>query len=337
MTQSVFVDLRDVINTKMACNLTGRARATHYRRCKPPAPKKGAPRPTPARALSMQERQRVLDVLHSARFADVSPEQVYPVLLDEGVYLCSVSTMYRLLRQEGEIADRRPQATHPAKKKPELMADRPNAVWSWDVTKLPGTHRREYFDLLVAIDIFSRYVPGWMIVEQSNAEIAKEFLERIVTTHNIAPNTLEIHNDRGPEMTAKTTMQLLSDLNVGHSFSRPHVSNDNPYSEAGFKTLKYCPAFPERFGSIQDARTFCTWFFGQYNHHHRHSGIGFYTPASVHFGTAESVRSQRAATLDAAYAVHPERFVKRPPIPTELPVAAWINKPVEKEEAVQNV
>jgi putative transposase len=291
----------------------------------------------PERALSETERQRVLDVLRSARFCDMSPEQVYPILLDEGVYLCSVSTMYRLLRAHGEVKERRAQATHPPKKKPELMAAKPNTIWSWDVTKLPGAQRREYFDLLVAIDIFSRYVPGWMVVEQSNSEVAKEFLEATVKSQDIEPGTLQLHMDRGTEMTAKTTVQLLVDLKVGQSFSRPHVSNDNPYSEAGHKTLKYCAAFPERFGSIQDARIFCNWFFERYNHHHRHSGIGYYTPASVHFGTADSVRSQRASTLESAYAAHPERFVRQPPVPTALPSVAWINKPDQTEETAQNV
>jgi putative transposase len=287
--------------------------------------------------LSDEEATRVLEVLRSERFCDLSPEQVYPILLDEGVYLCSVSTMYRLLRAHGEVKERRSQATHPAKVKPELIAEQPNEIWSWDVTKLPGAHRRQHFDLLVAIDIFSRYVPGWLVVDRSDAEIAKAFLDGVIRAHGIEPNRLTLHMDRGSEMTAKSTVQLLADLEVGQSFSRPRVSNDNPYSESNFKTLKYCPAFPEHFGCIEDARSFCATFFDRYNHHHRHSGIGFYTPASVHFGTATEVRCQRAATLDAAYAAHPERFVRRAPTPADLPVSAWINKPAETEEVARNV
>jgi len=269
----------------------------------------------------------------------MSPEQVYPILLDEGVYLCSVSTMYRLLRANNEVKERRAQATHPAKKKPELIARKPKQVWSWDVTKLKGPNKGDYFDLLVAIDIFSRYVVGWMVVDQSDAEVAKEFLEAIVTKHEIEPDTLTIHADRGPEMTSKSTAQLLIDLKVDRSHSRPHVSNDNPYSEAGFKTLKYHSTFPKRFGAVQDARAYCNEFFESYNHHHRHSGIGFYTPASIHFGTAEQIRCKRVTTLNAAYAAHPERFVKQPPKPSDLPEIAWINKPVvteETEEVIQN-
>ena len=268
----------------------------------------------------------MLDTLRSKRFVDRSPEQVYPILLDEGVYLCSPSTMYRLLTANAEIKERRAQATHPAKKKPELLATRPNQVWSWDVTKLKGPKRGEYFDLLVAIDIYSRYIVGWMLVNQSNEEVAKAFLGALIKRYDIEPNTLTIHADRGSEMTAKGTAQLLTDLNVDRSHSRPHVSNDNPYSEAGFKTLKYFSGFPDRFGCIEDARAYCSWFFDEYyNHEHRHSGIGYYTPASIHFGAAEAMRCQRATTLDAAYAAHPERFVKQPPKPTELPAAAWIN------------
>jgi len=337
VTEVVFTELRHVTSITLACALTARTRPTHYRRCKPPAPKAAPPRPRPARALSDAEAARVLEVLHSERFCDMSPEQVHPVLLDEGVYLCSVSTMYRLLRGHGEVTERRDQATHPARKKPELIAEGPREIWSWDVTKLNGPHRRVHFDLLVAIDIFSRYVPGWLVVERSNADIAKDFLGSTIEAHGIEANSLTLHMDRGSEMTAKTTVQLLADLKVGQSFSRPRVSNDNPYSESGFKTLKYCPSFPERFGSIEDAREYCSWFFERYNHEHRHSGIGFHTPASVHFGTAGEIREQRAATLGSAYAAHPERFVKGMPKPADLPTAVWINRPPETEEELQNI
>jgi putative transposase len=337
VTEEVFTQLQEVTTTSAACRLTGRSRATHYRRCNPPAPRTVTPRPRPARALSDGEAARVLEVLRSERFCDMSPEQVYPILLDEGVHLCSVSTMYRLLRTHSEVTERRDQATHPARKKPELIAEAPCEIWSWDVTKLNGPHRRVHFDLLVAIDIFSRYVPGWLVTERSNADVAKDFLRTTIERHGIEANRLTLHMDRGSEMTAKTTVQLLADLKVGQSFSRPRVSNDNPFSESNFKTLKYCPAFPERFGSIEDAREFCSWFFERYNHEHRHSGIGFHTPASVHFGTAAEIREQRATTLGAAYAAHPERFVKGMPKPAELPTAAWINRPPDTEEALQNI
>jgi putative transposase len=279
------------------------------------------------------ERQAVLEALHSSRFADAAPAQVWATLLDEGAYLGSESTMYRLLRANGEVAERRRQATHPPRAIPELMAKRPNEVWTYDATALRGPSRGVHYDLLVMIDIFSRYVPGWVVVDSHDGEVVKAWIDQVVTAQgDIQAASLTIHADRGSPMTSKPVAVLLAELRIGQTHSRPHVSNDNPFSEAAFKTLKYCPAFPERFGSLADARTFAEHFFEHYNHAHRHSGIGLHTPASVHFDTAVGVRAERAKVLDAAYAAHPERFVNKAPTPPLLPGTVWINKPQESKE-----
>ena len=235
--------------------------------------------------------------------------------------------MYRILRHNGEVRERRAQATHPARARPELMADRPNTCWSWDITKLRGPDKGVWFDLYVAIDIFSRYVVGWTVASTETAELAEEFISAAVTAQGIGRGMLNIHADRGTSMTSKGVATLLSDLGVGRTHSRPHVSNDNPYSEAAFKTLKYCPSFPARFGSIADARAFSEAFFEHYNHFHRHSGIGLHTPASVHYGTATEIQAERARTLAAAYAANPRRFCNGRPTPPKLPTVAWINNP----------
>jgi putative transposase len=245
-------------------------------------------------------------------------------LLDEGTYLCSEATMYRLLRERGQSGERRAQATHPAKKKPELMADGPNQVWSWDITKLKGPGRGIWYLLYVIIDIFSRKVTGWEIWPAENGVLAKEFIQCAIKDNGgIAPAA--IHADRGTSMTSNTVTGLLAVLGIDQSHSRPHVSNDNPYSEAQFKTLKYCPAFPGQFGSIEDARVFCGQFFWYYNNEHRHSGIAMHTPASVHDGTAVKIHARRVSTLGAAYLARPERFRSRP-YPS-LPARVWINQP----------
>ena len=254
-------DLIAVTSTSQACDLLGRARATHYRRQQPPTFGPPAPRPAPANALCEAERQQVLALLRSEEYCDLAPAQVWARLLDEGRYLCSISTMYRLLAAAGENRERRRQRTHPAKKKPELIARRPLEVWSWDITKLRGPKRGEYFELYVIIDIYSRYVVGWLVAEAETGELAKDFIAATLTAQGITRDQLTLHADRGTSMTSKPVSQLLVDLGVTRSHSRPHVSNDNPYSEAAFKTLKYCPAFPTNFGSIQDARTFCEAFF----------------------------------------------------------------------------
>jgi putative transposase len=272
---------------------------------------------------------QILDVLRSERFVDLSPAQVFHILLDEGTYLASVSSYYRLLRTGGEVRERRRQATHPPRVRPELVARRPLVVWSWDITKLKGPRRGEYHDLYVVLDILSRYVVAWCVAPSESGELAKELIADAVARHQVPPGQLTVHADRGSSMTSNPVVELLAFLGIGRTHSRPHVSNDNPYSEAQFKTLKYCPAFPERFGCIEDARAFCETFFAYYNHEHRHSGIGYHTPASIHFGTATEVRAQRQLTLDAAYAANPARFRYRRPQPPKLPTVAWINEPTE--------
>jgi putative transposase len=323
MIDAAFAQLQPLLDTKTACKLLGKSRATHYRRCRPVASRPRRARPTPANKLTDAERAQVLAVLRHDDFVDKSPGQVWATLLDEGQYLCSEATMYRLLRQHGEVRERRAQATHPAKVKPELVATAPGQVYSWDITKLQGPGRGEYFHLYVMLDIFSRYVVGWTVAATESAELAKAFITDITATHG-APQA--IHADRGTSMTSKPVAQLLVDLGVAHSHSRPRVSNDNPYSEAQFKTLKYCPAFPGRFGSLADARAFCQTFFNHYNHIHRHKALGLHTPASVHYGTATAIRANRAVVLQAAHARNPERF-STPPVPPKLPTTAWINPP----------
>jgi putative transposase len=329
-----FDDLKAVTSTRRACELLGKPRATHYRQQTPRVHGPPRPRPAPPNKLSEAERQHVLAVLRSPEYCDLAPAQVWARLLDDNIYLCSISTMYRLLAAAGETRERRRQRTHPAKKKPELIATAPNRVYSWDITKLAGPHRGVYYELYVVIDIYSRYVVGWTVADAETGELAEALLADCIARQGIAPGQLTLHADRGTSMTSKPVAQLLVDLGVARSHSRPHTSNDNPYSEANFKTLKYCPAFPGRFGSIQDARAFCDAFFEHYNHVHRHAGIGLHTPASVHYGTAPEIRAQRAATLDAAYAANPARFGHRRPTPPKLPTVAWINEP-SREALIQ--
>ncbi|MGH3100837.1 MAG: transposase, partial [Thermoleophilia bacterium] len=277
----------------------------------------------------------VLRVLHDPEHVDEAPATVYAKLLDAGVYLASTSTMYRILRAEGEVHERRRQATHPAKVKPELLATTPNAVWSWDITKLLGPVKGTWFYLYVIIDIYSRYVPGWMLARAERAHLAERLLGDTIAKQQVSRDQLTIHADRGTSMASKPVAFLLADLGVTKSHSRPHTSNDNPYSESQFRTMKYRPEFPDRFGSFQDAHAFCGRFFRWYNDEHRHSGIGFHTPADVHYGRAELVRAQRADVLSAAYATHPERFVRKPPQPPALPTAVWINQPKEDTATTQ--
>ena len=279
------------------------------------------------RALSPDERSTVLACLHEERFQDRSPAAVYATLLDEGVYHCSMRTMYRLLEEEGESGERRDQRTHPAYQKPELLASGHNQLWSWDITKLKGPAKWTYFYLYVIMDVFSRYIVGWMVAQRETADLAKRLIEETCGKQSIGTGQLTIHADRGSSMTSKPVAFLMADLGVTKSHSRPYVSDDNPYSESQFRTMKYRPEFPDRFGSIQDCRAFCQTFFAWYNDEHRHSGLGLLTPAMVHHGQAPLILAQRQEVLNAAFLAHPERFVRFAPRPTELPKEVWINKP----------
>jgi len=322
------------VSKKAACEAFSVPRATFYRhQCRKTRPVDTVKeRPAPPLALEPDERQRVIDILHSDRFCDDTPYEVFATLLDEGQYHCSIRTMYRLIAKEhGGVKERRRHVQRPNYVKPELLATEPNQVWSWDITKLKGPVKWTYFYLYVIIDIFSRYVVGWMIAQQELASLAKRLIEKSCQKQDIEPDQLIIHSDRGPSMKSKPVALLLSDLGVTKSHSRPHVSNDNPYSEAQFKTLKYCPQFPGRFGSIQDARSFCQQFFSWYNKEHRHSGIGLMTPEQVHYGLAQKVYENRLQVLLEAYEKSPQRFKGKVPKPHALPKAAWINKPKTDE------
>jgi putative transposase len=327
-------ELTPIIGTRPACRALGASPATVYRRRNPPPPRPSRPRPAPPRALSEAERDAVLEVLHSERFVDSAPEQVYATLLDEGEYLASVRTMYRLLEaKHGGVRERRDQLTHPGYAKPELLAERPNELWSWDISKLKGPAKWTYFYLYVILDVFSRYAVGWTVQHRENGELAKALIEQATEQQQITPKVLTLHADRGGPQRGKPVAFLLADLGITKTHSRPYTSTDNPYSEAHFKTLKYRPEFPERFDDIEHARGFCRRFFHWYNHEHRHSGIGLMTPAAFHYGRAAELHTERARVLEAAYARNPERFVRKVPVPPALPTAAWINKPENKEVA----
>ena len=308
-----------------ACDVLGVSRASFYRWCRPPGEHK--PRPTPPRALNTSERQEVLVTLNSKEFSDKAPAEVYATLLDRQVYLCSIRTMYRILEDNGEVRERRDQLRHPAYKKPELLATGPNQVWSWDITKLLGPVKWTYYYLYVILDIYSRYVVGWLVAQRESAQLAMKLITQTVEKQGIEPGQLVVHADRGSSMASKPVALLLSDLGITKSHSRPHVSDDNPFSEAQFKTLKYRPEFPDRFGSLEDARSFCRVFFEWYNHEHHHWSIGLLTPSAVHHGQAAELLEARAGVLARAYSAHPQRFVNGHPQPLELPTAVWINPP----------
>jgi putative transposase len=327
MIEAAVEELAPLIGTRPACRALGAAPATIYRRRRPPAPRPPRVRPVPERALSAAEREAVLQELHSERFVDRSPAQVWATLLDEGRYLCSERTMYRLLAQRGEVHERRDQLTHPSYTRPELLAEHPNELWSWDITKLLGPQKWSYFYLYVILDVFSRYVVGWTVQPRESAALAEQMIAQAVQQQKIGRDQLTIHADRGSSMRSKPVAFLLADLGITKTHSRPYTSSDNPYSEAHFKTLKYRPDFPDRFASILEARRFCREFFAWYNHEHRHSGIGLLSPTVVHNGRAEAVHAQRAQVLAAAYDQRPERFVRGLPRPPALPTAAWINPP----------
>lgn len=334
---SAVIELAPTVGTQAACLALGVARGVFYRHLPKPAGDlpyptiPNSPRPAPARALSSAERDTVLEQLNLKRFQDRSPAAIYATLLDEGLYACSIRTMYRILESEGQNRERRDQLTHPPYRKPELLATAANQLWSWDITKLLGPAKWTYFYLYVILDIFSRYVVGWMVADQESSQLAKRLIQDTCLKQNIVPGQLTIHADRGSSMTSKPVAFLLADLGITKTHSRPHVSDDNPYSESQFRTLKYRPDFPARFGSIQDSRSFSQSFFAWYNHEHRHSGLGLLSPTVVHHGQAPQVIHQRQIVLNAAYAAHPERFVNQPPKPMPLPTEVWINKPLNTE------
>jgi putative transposase len=324
---------RDV-GTSKACDALDVSRASLYRkRNRQAEPARDAtPERSSPRALPESECEKVRQTLYSDRFMDKSPYQVYATLLDDGEYLCSVRTMYRILKEDHASKERRNQLTRPNYAKPELLATGPNQVWSWDITKLKGPEKWTYYYLYVILDIFSRYVVGWMLAHREQAELASNLIRETVEKQNVREDELIIHSDRGPSMTSHSVSQLLISLGVTKSHSRPHVSNDNPFSESQFKTMKYQPDFPARFGCYEDGLSFCRSFFSWYNDEHYHSGIGLVTPSSLHYGQASQVVAARQATLETAYANHPERFVHGSPKPPALPSAVWINPPSRKDD-----
>jgi putative transposase len=324
------------VGARAACEALGVPRASYYRyQSRLERARRQGKRPASPLALTCEEQRVVLALLHAERFVDKAPPEVYATLLDEGSYHCSIRTMYRLLAREGEVRERRGQRRRVHYRKPELLATGPNQVWSWDITKLKGPVKWSYYYLYVILDIYSRYVVGWMVAHRESAALAHKLIQLTCDKQGIRTGQLTIHADRGSSMTSKPVALLLADLGVTKTHSRPQVSNDNPYSEAQFKTLKYRPNFPERFGSLEDARAFCQPFFGWYNTEHRHSGIGMLTPAMVHDGRAPQVVEGRAKTLQAAFEAHPERFKGKKPAPLSLPEAVWINRPLEVPQGAE--
>lgn len=322
---STVTDLGAKVGVVAACAALGVARATYYRRQQPKAPP--SPRKAPPRALPPEERKNVLAVLHEPRFADQAPAEVYATLLDEKRYLCSVRTMYRILEESAEVRERRDQLRHPNHPVPRVQATAPNQLWSWDITKLLGPAKWTYFYLYVLLDVYSRYVVGWMVATEESKALAMKLIRESCDRQGIQPGQLTIHADRGPQMTAKNVALLMADLGVTKTHSRPHVSNDNPFSEAHFKTLKYRPDFPDGFGCLEDSRSFLGDFFGWYNDHHHHHALNLLTPRDVHYGLAEQRVALRNDVLAAAYAAHPERFPLGKPLAKGVPSEVWINKP----------
>lgn len=321
------------IPVSRTCEVLGLPRSSLYRQRRGKVAETPAPRPTPARALSGEERNHMRDLLNSERFADQSPYEVYATLLDEGVYHCSIRTMYRILADHDEVQERRDQLRHPAYTKPELLATGPNQLWSWDITKLRGPATWQYYYLYVILDVYSRYVVGWLLAEYESADLAQQLIAESCHKQGIARDQLTLHADRGAAMIAKSLAQFLSDLGVDKSHSRPHTPDDNPFSEAQFKTMKYRPDYPHRFDSKDQALTWARDFFPWYNQEHHHIALGLLTPAMVHWGQAPTVLAQRQATLDQAYAQHPERFVQGAPATAPVPMAVWINPPASLESA----
>jgi putative transposase len=321
------------VSVKPLCASLGLSRETYYRRLRPPRQRTARLRPVPVRALSTAEQGKVLETLHSDRFVDRAPEQVYASLLDAGIYLCSPRTMYRVLAAHREVRERRDQARHPRYAKPMLEATAPNQVWSWDITKLLGPEKWSYFYLYVLLDVFSRYVVGWMLAQSESAELARRLVRESCDRHAIDAGTLTLHSDRGAPMTSKTLGQMLADLGVERSLSRPRTSNDNPFIESHFKTLKYSPGFPDRFrAGYAEALANCRRFFPWYNDEHHHSGLAGLTPADVHFGRVDHALALHEDALRTAFAAHPERFVRGLPRVASPPAAVWINPPASSFE-----
>lgn len=316
-----------------ACEALGVKRSTHYCRTRPSRKQQSNVERRSHRRLTEHERQDVLAILHEQKYVDKAPTEIYASLLDEGRYLCSIRTMYRILAEAREVRERRNIMRHPQYSKPELLATAPNQVWSWDITKLKGPVKWTYFYLYVIIDIFSRHVVGWRVEYRESAELAKDLIAETCARQEINPDNLTIHSDRGPAMISIAVAHLLSVLGITKSVSRPYVSDDNPFSESQFKTLKYHPSFPENFGCIEDARTFCRSFFRWYNEDHYHSGIALMTPAAVHYGLAEECNRHRQIVLSQAFDLHPERFVRGRPHALDLPKEVWINPPVKQLDA----
>lgn len=315
---------KNTFSIRALCAALGEPRASWYRSLKPGAAR--AVERKPPRQLSLQEERRVLETLNSERFRDMAPGEIYATLLDEGVYLCSERTMYRILSRHGQNRIRRQSAPREYAK-PELLATRPNELWSWDITKLKGPVKWTYYCLYKIMDVFSRYVVGWMVAYRESADLARDLIEETCRKQEILPGTLTVHADNGSSMKSQSLGQLLTDLGVTKTHSRPHVSNDNPFSESAFKTLKYRPGYPGRFGSIEDARVFCREFFAWYNTEHRHSGIAMITPEHVHYNTHQELIEKRIKMLAGAWKHHPERFVKGKPVVKDVPEEVWINKP----------
>jgi len=317
-------DLGPRLGYAATCVALGLPKATYYRRLKPSSP---PAKRTSHRALGADERCGVLAVLTEPRFADLAPAEVYATLLDESRYLCSERTMYRVLAENAAVRERRDQLRHPVYKAPELLATGPNQLWSWDITKLLGPAKWTYFYLYVILDVYSRYVVGWMIAHRESAALAERLISETCERQGIQREQLTLHADRGTSMRSKAVALLLSDLGVTKSHSRPHVSNDNPFSESQFKTMKYRPDFPDRFGAIEDGRAHCIDFFAWYNNDHRHGGLGLLTPHDVHYGLAATRLQARDVVLASAFAAHPERFPAGPPSAGVVPAEVWINKP----------
>lgn len=315
-----------------ACDALGLSRATYHRRRAATVRPSLRPRRRPARALAASEREIVIGLLREPQYVDLAPAEIYATLLDQGIYHCSIRTMYRILHEHQEVKARRQQLRHPHYQKPELLAQAPNVIWSWDITKLMGPQKWTYFYLYVIIDIFSRRVVAWQVADTESAGLFKPLFQDAVAKHDVAPGQLTLHADRGPSMKAKATALMLADLGVTKSHSRPYTSNDNPFSESHFKTLKYQPQFPKRFGCIEDAKRFCRAFFNWYNRDHHHLGIGLMTPDQVHYGQVDEVYDARQKTLDGAFRTNPGRFVNKPPKPPQKPDAVWINPPAQKLE-----